>query len=522
MKLCYLIVLLFPIFASAQVTFSERLNIISKQLGEGGVHYSVTDSEHDIEALASSIDNMIGSFAPDMPFDLNLQKMGDQLGIYEILGSGSSSSKEDAFWHNRSFMLTSGKHNGLLSLLGQDAIGPIAPAYAPAGTDLILETSLDLRQVEQIARRIAGPFGDEATSELDAIFSQQVGPEQTVSGLLKDLKPRLSLALWLDDSNKAELGPDTEIAAPHLVARIDKGKAIWDLIEPLIKDDSEIVEKDGGTFYYSPDEEETPWGPIVPHFVFHAPSSTLWFALHKGDLEKCWADNDKLVNSAAYKNATAKLPSETNANAYISADGVTLLGDLMTMAQGLIDEEEAAQMLEFAKPFIAEANSPHGYAASVTVLKNGILSVTNSPIPYKGPSAIGGPGAIAGVAVLAGLATPAVMKAKGNADKAQEINKLKQLSLYIIEYDSEFDSYPPALSNLVSDKIMEQDVYDDIIHPDLVYRGDKLGGGNFARSSDIVMYLELENGEVVYGRADASVQVAPLQKFRKLLAKQEK
>jgi len=49
---------------------------------------------------------------------------------------------------------------------------------------------------------------------------------------------------------------------------------------------------------------------------------------------------------------------------------------------------------------------------------------------------------IAIIAVLAGLATPAILKAKKNADKAQTINNAKQIGIALSEFDSSYDSYP--------------------------------------------------------------------------------
>ena len=49
---------------------------------------------------------------------------------------------------------------------------------------------------------------------------------------------------------------------------------------------------------------------------------------------------------------------------------------------------------------------------------------------------------IAIIAVLAGLATPAILKAKKNADKAKTINNAKQIGIAMNEFDSSYDSYP--------------------------------------------------------------------------------
>lgn len=49
---------------------------------------------------------------------------------------------------------------------------------------------------------------------------------------------------------------------------------------------------------------------------------------------------------------------------------------------------------------------------------------------------------IAIIAVLAGLATPAILKAKKNADKAKTINNARQIGIALSEFDNMFGSYP--------------------------------------------------------------------------------
>lgn len=49
---------------------------------------------------------------------------------------------------------------------------------------------------------------------------------------------------------------------------------------------------------------------------------------------------------------------------------------------------------------------------------------------------------IAIIAVLAGLATPAILKAKKNADKAKTISNARQIGIALSEFDNSFGSYP--------------------------------------------------------------------------------
>ncbi|MDB4429566.1 type II secretion system GspH family protein [bacterium] len=51
---------------------------------------------------------------------------------------------------------------------------------------------------------------------------------------------------------------------------------------------------------------------------------------------------------------------------------------------------------------------------------------------------------IAIIAVLAGLATPAILKAKKNADKVQTINNAKQIGIAMTDFDSKFDGTYPS------------------------------------------------------------------------------
>ena len=49
---------------------------------------------------------------------------------------------------------------------------------------------------------------------------------------------------------------------------------------------------------------------------------------------------------------------------------------------------------------------------------------------------------IAIIAVLAGLATPAILKAKKNADKAKTINNAKQIGIAMMDFDSTYQEFP--------------------------------------------------------------------------------
>jgi hypothetical protein len=66
---------------------------------------------------------------------------------------------------------------GLFSLLGEPSKVTIASDFAPAGADLVLETTVDLREVGRTTRKIDQAFGPEVDSEIQAAFKEESVPE---------------------------------------------------------------------------------------------------------------------------------------------------------------------------------------------------------------------------------------------------------------------------------------------------------------------------------------------------------
>ncbi len=93
---------------------------------------------------------------------------------------------------------------------------------------------------------------------------------------------------------------------------------------------------------------------------------------------------------------------------------------------------------------------------------------------------------IAIIAVLAGLATPAILKAKKNADKAQAINNARQIGIALGEFESDYGSYP-------SDDTREQLEDIDIESP--------AGEDSNAMLGQLISSGKLDNEEIFFLKA---------------------
>lgn len=504
----------------AEVKLSDKLNRIARHLGEGGVHFSVTDSEGDLESLAGLLDEVIAVIPDaDVPPGMKISSFFRELGLFSLQGTGASSSKVGDLWHNRAFVLTDGKHEGLLSLLGREpAVGGVAD-FAPAGADLVLETSLDLREVEKMSRKLASSLGPEAENDVVGMFGQEI-PElgMTLADLFVDFSVRGTLVFWLDDEKTFELGPEMVFPVPHFSARLDNAGVVWNLIKSQLGSTSEIKEV-GQEMVLAPKEGnlDAPWGSVAPRFVWNAQSKQLFFSLSAGDLAACRGEGAKLSSSADFKKATTGFPEKTNGLAYVSQDS---LKTAISIAKGFKSEipEEGLAVFDKVMPHLETLAKNGGYAAGFSVEKDGFLFVANSPLAAKGSS---GMGSVFTIATLAGIATPLIVRAQEAGDDARTTVALKNYAVAQLTYKVEKGNYAKSLEDLVDANFIDQKTAADLVTADFEVTISGVANGN---AKDVIglasCYKDPES--VLVARADGSVVTLTYEELEAQLEKQAK
>lgn len=446
--------------ASADIKLSERLTKIAGHLGEGGVHFSVTDSQSDLKDMAGLLDKVFALVPEDeIPKGLKLETLLGDLGFYAIQGRGSSAHQIGGLWHNRSFVLTNGKHEAALSLLGDEAGETVANEFAPAGADLILETSLNLREVERAARKISKAFGEEAEEEFGAVLTEQVTSlGLSLADIFADFTVRGTLVFWLDEEKTFEMGPETNFPVPHLAARLDNAGIVWKLLKSELGDDSLIVE-DGDDIILTPKDakEESPFGVLEPRFVWNASKNQLFFSLNEADLATCRGKSARITEDADYKMATTGFPEKTSGLAYASKD---FLSQAIELAKQFSNEvpPEAQDAVTEILPYLEKLANRGGYAGAFAVEDEGFLFLANLPMPMKGESSMMGLGGISAVAVLAGISTPLILKAQKAGDDTQTIINLKMYATAQLGYHAEFGKYPASADELIKKDFLAEDV----------------------------------------------------------------
>lgn len=503
---------------SAEVKLSEKLTRIASHLGEGGVHFSVTDSQDDLKNLAGLIDEFFKVIPDaDIPPGFKLETVFGDLGLFSVEGSGQSSRKVGETWHNRVFVLTDGKHEGLLSLLGREPAPSNAGDFGPAGADLVLETTLDLRQVEKMARQLAKVFGPQAERDTaDTLMGEIPGMGLTMADLFADFSVRGTVVFWLDEKEKFDLGPETLFPVPHLAARLEGGELVWSLLKKSLGEQS-VIREVGDEVILSPkDAEQAPWGLLDPSFVWNAKSKELYFSLTGADLAACRGGGARLAGDPEFKAATVGFPERTNGLAYVSRDFLkTLLGVGSEFSGEL--PEEGKPIFEKVMPYLEELAEKGGYAAAFSVEDDGFLFVANSPLAAKGGSGLSG---IATVATLAGITTPLILRAQKAGQDAENANNLKMYASAQILYRTNEGKYADTVAELVDKKYLDQEAAARLSGSGLESLVDERTA--FDRSTDILAFIPSvqDPDMVMVARVDGSVMKLSSLEFREQVRKQ--
>jgi len=509
--------------AQAEIKLSKRLTEIAGHLGDGGVHFSLTDSKGDLQQLGLVLDQILTAVPDvDLPPGLKMETLFGDLGLYSVVGRGSSVHELEEAWHHRSFVLTDGNHKGVLSLLGDEAQAPAALDFAPAGADLVLETSLDLREVERTMSQIAKTFGREAERELAGGLKQEVTSlGLSLADIFVDFTVRGSLVFWLDEEKTFELNPETRLPVPHLAVRLENAGTIWKLLESELGEVSELVEKDGEMIMTSKEgQEETPFGTIVPRFVWSPETKELFFSFTEADLAACRAQGARLRDDAHFKAAYAGLPEKGNGLVYGSKDLFALSLELAKQfAPGVPPEGQG--VVEALMPFLEKVASGNGYALAYAVEENGFLFAANLPIPLKEGGVMSGMGGIATVGMISGIATPLILRAQEAGEEAETLGALKAYAGAQLSYRQDHGRYAGASADLIKAELLDEGLVEILEKAsfEMVVPSDY----EINESSDILaMALSAKDDRrILIARVDGSANILLLEKAMEQLAKQK-
>jgi len=500
------------------------------QLHTDGDHLSITNVKGDLKFYADLIDSLLlNNLKKEQPLysKVSAAKVLDISGLDQATTIGRSSKWIEDHHHNRIFIETGGSNFGLLSIIDNQPKPWQSAAFAPKGTDLLLETTLNLSQVPQITNQIANLVPDESMDDVTGYLDEIIpGSQMTVREALTGLNARISIAIKLDPTKKWSPEKGLELPAFQACVRFDGiAKKAWPILKPQIEGNLPFTSEGNIHTIPSPEAIPTPWGNIKPVVIVNLDTDQLWIADTADFLKACQSSEDKLLTAPEYLAATKDLPTTGFAHTYMSNEGVQLIASLINTVAKQVESkgDDLVDPQEIEKLTTEFLQSKFGYASAAKHDDNGLLFATNSPMADKGSSLT--TQYITIVPGLAAMSYGPIMKQVKASKRTEAMNSVKKLYVETLSYaQAHQGNFPPSLEKLAE---WTEKANGIALSPtiDWPLPGDEVNyNSGFAMTSkpgNIIFYSEIdEEGERIVGTLDGAVQSYSEEEFQALMKKQ--
>jgi hypothetical protein len=321
--------LLSPVAAIAQGPPPSNFEAVARHLDPGGVFYTIIDIDGDLVRFAGMGDAMMELIREEaggaIPPGLSAKGMLRSMGLDGVKAIGMSSKKSGAdLFENRAMVYIPEGRVGFFKMFGGAATPLQSPAFAPAGSDVVMEWDVTLGAVLEMAENVVKSTGDDQMmQQFKGMLGFPVpGLEMTAGDLIAKLNTRILVAGRLE-KGKNFTPPDSPIALPafRLVVSLDH----LDFLFPAMLDyasqmkDEVVVEKGEGFELIRPaqplPEEMAFLKPVLYHDL---KSKRILLGTHQDAVKECLAGKKTLSTDPAFLQATAGLPKEGNEFSYIT------------------------------------------------------------------------------------------------------------------------------------------------------------------------------------------------------------
>lgn len=440
---------------------SRHFVAVNKQLELGGTLYGYVDIDGDVLKVAGILTEVMSQVAATQPAAAPFLKQDfaalfTTMGFTDIKAAGFSSVPDGTgFFRNRVFFHTPGKRTGLLAGLG----GVPAPfarlGFAPADTDMYLESEVDVPAVYATLREVAAKISGEKTAEtLDARL-KRAGENASFSAynFIQGLKGRVAVVMRLDPEKQMRLpgarGQALTVPATSLAVCLDGVGAVVE--SALAKSPMFKLTQDGAVHWYEL-SQPLPVEGVRP--VFLVEGTSLYFATSREFLQECRAASGSgLAQQEAFKTALAHIGTEGNALGYVSPRFFEQVRRIETLNPQMPAEGKQTLGLVLRalpktdRPLITvRSNLPDGIL--VNSYWNRSLKQDVALVTVYNPVTVG---------LMAAMAIPAFQKVRTASQEKAVLNNLRQLAAAADQYYLENGVATARYSDLVGpDKYIRQ------------------------------------------------------------------
>lgn len=367
-----------PCIATAQTADKVDMKDVTNNLDMDGQFFMANNIEGDLGKLAALGTDFAQNAAKNgkscLPEDMDFTAVLKDFGLDEMVAYGRSAKFADDHWVSKMYIQNNGSKKGVFSMMGAENTTYQAINFAPSGTDLVMEWSVDTRQL------MASMKSMPKCERMDKWMSRKMTDGSTMEDMLNQFTMKMSLAVKLDDKIRevCPVYPEYTFPKLHGCMRMEGANLMWKQVGPMAGFMLKMEKQEDGTLLMTPHKQKKNMNVVM---LLDAKNDLLWAATSPEFLIECRNDGAKLAADADFK-AISGGSTTGNVIAYISRQACL---EIRQVKETKFKKKEKKYLSDDMMKKIMDhlTESKNGYYAEMRKGDKGINFVLKAPCPVK-------------------------------------------------------------------------------------------------------------------------------------------
>lgn len=367
-----------PWIASAQSSDKVDMKDVTNNLDMDGQFFMANNIEGDLGKIAALgtdfAQNAEKNGKSCLPEGMDFTALLKDFGMDELVAYGRSAKFEGDHWVSKMYLQNNGSKKGVFSMMGEESTTYQVINFAPAGTDMVMEWSVDTRQLMNCMKSVP------KCEKMEKWMSRKMPAGGDMKDMLNAFKMKMSLAVKLDDKVRevCPVYPEYTFPKLHGCMRMEGANLMWKQIEGMAGFMMKVEKQADGTLLMTPHKQRKNMNVVM---VMDTKNDLLWAATSPEFLAECRGDGAKLAADADFKTISGG-STTGNALGYISRQACL---EIRQVKETKFKKKEKKYLSDDMIKKIMDhlTESKNGYFAEMRKSEKGINFTLKAPCPVK-------------------------------------------------------------------------------------------------------------------------------------------
>ncbi len=374
-----------PWISFAQTAEKVDMKDVMNNLDMDGQFFMFNNIEGDLGKLAALgtdfAKNATKNGKSCLPENMDFITLLKDFGMDELVAYGRSAKFEGDHWVSKMYLQNNGSKKGVFSMMGENSSPYEVIHFAPSGSDLVMEWSIDTRQLKQSMKSLP------RCERIEKMMSRKMPPGGIMEDMLNAFTMKMSIAVKLDDEKRevCPVYPEYTFPKLHGCMKMQGANQIWKQVEGMTGFFMKTEKQADGTLLLTPYKQKKNMNAVM---LMDTKNDLLWAATSPEFLAECRGEGKKLAADAEFM-AISGGSNAGNALGYISRQACLEIRQVKEAKLKKKDKKYLSdEMMKKIMDHLTE--SKNGYFAEMRKGEKGIHFTLKAPCPVK--EIIGGGG----------------------------------------------------------------------------------------------------------------------------------